>query len=180
MKIEIGFSALFDDLAPEISIAFNNEIIVNSDFLFTTGMVTSETNDLKYVSFNVKKQNLNKINILKINALNMHLLKQDNPKFGFCIEYLNIDLIDISYFTQKGKISCPIPNNNINSSYITDYLRPQNKMHELKTINNQLMHVRQGDYINFVDMPESYYEFEFGYPIYNWLFDMNFGDIFTN
>jgi hypothetical protein len=115
-------------------------------------------------------------NSIKISASNLI----EGDQHGFTVDQIIVDSIDMMYFTTVGKIVCYIPNNDINSSYVTEYLKPQNKLNEIFTLNEKLVHVRVGKWENFVCMPNSYFEFNFNSPIYKWLYTSEFKDVFSS
>jgi hypothetical protein len=169
----IGFTCKTNTATkPEVMITVNDKVVVESEVLNYAGNFDDASPKLHYIEFNTEKVDCTSIKIHELNITNKNKADGD---FGFCVAQLVIDYVDVSYFYQGGTVVSPIPSNSIDDGYVTSYLQKEDRMHELVNINGQLMHRREENYANYVNMPNSYYEFAFQNSIYAWLFKNNFG-----
>jgi len=147
---------------PSVSVILNDEVLLNSVNL-------SKVNSHGIYTMNFNCDNVNKENTLKILANDISSDPGDNH--GLKIDTIRIDNIDMSYFTKYGTVYRPI----YDESYINNYIIPNNKMDEIKYKDGMTYHIVSGDYVNYINSINSYYEYKFTTPIIEWLYDIQFG-----
>jgi len=176
MQISLGFtqnSAAGEK--PRVNIMLNDQVLMNNLLLDNCGCVDDPTAKIQYVTMDSDIDNsVNQEHILKIQGLNLfEYLKTSNTDFGFQVRCLELNGIDMEYFSKVSAAYNPI----IDIGYIKNYLEPNDKLCELELINGRLMHVVRGEYANYVNHQGGWVEFKFKTPLYNWLLDINFGNL---
>lgn len=178
MNVRIGFSCKsHSSVKPIIRIDCNNRVLISSETLSNASEMDNESPTLHYVNFDIANV-LQESNTIKVSELNItHDLKSEG-EFGFRVDHIIIDNIDISYFYIGGTVHAPIPNNDINDGF-AQYLINNNKGDAIIDVNGNLTFVESGEYVNYVNMPLGHFEFTFKSPVYQWLLSQNFGYSFT-
>jgi len=164
MKFEIGILPFHkkDYAIPSITILLDKQYIMSSELL------TNHSSGICTFIFEYSCSN-NAQHYLEIIADNISSDAGDNH--GFSVVSIIIDDVDTSYFLRNGTVYTPI----YDTSYIKNYIKPNNLIHELMMIDTNVFQVSSGEYVNYVNSTNGVYKFTFETPLYKWLYDIQFG-----
>lgn len=173
MKFRIGFTANTNcHLTPIVDICVDGKniqrVVLNQ---------CSRTEDLsaeiQYVDINAAiDDRVTGSHLLSIHATNITDEHKQNGDFGFQIRYIEINQVVLDWFSKSTTTYNPV-----DDGYVNNFIKPNNKLHEIQTINNQLVHVVHGQYANYVNMPNGWFELTFDTPLYNWILNNFFGNL---
>jgi|SaaInlV_150m_DNA_3_1039698.scaffolds.fasta_scaffold12277_4 hypothetical protein len=142
------------------------EVILNDHILLATNLNNVNSHGIHTITFD---HPLDVVNTLKI--IGTDISKDPGDNHGFTIVSIMIDNIDLSYFSRYGTVYRPI----YDDSYIDNYIIPNNKLNEISTINGSKFHIESGNYVNYINSSNGFYELVFETPINRWLHRMHFG-----
>jgi hypothetical protein len=175
MQIKLGFTINSHcEQKPIIAVSVDNVLVIDSLLLANCGNVNDLDAVMQILNFNVDIDDTTPgTHIIKIQGLNLFDEYKTYGDFGIQVRYIEINEINFEYFFKQFVAYNPIQD----QGYVDNYLIPQNKLHELEVINNQLMHVTRGDYANYINLKNGWIDIKFQTPLYNWIIDNDFGAV---
>ena len=175
MQIKLGFTVNSTcEQKPIIAVSIDNEVVIDSLLLANCGKVDDLNALMQILNFNVDiNDTIPDTHFIRVQGLNLFDEYKTYGDFGIQVRYVEINGINLEYFFKQFIAYNPIQD----QSYVDNYLRPQNKLHELEVINNQLTHVTRGDYDNYINLKNGWIDIKFQTPLYNWIIDNNFGSV---
>lgn len=173
MKAKIGFTANTScHEAPIVDICIDDRVLKRV-LLNRCGRSDDPAAKIQYVNIDL---NLNdqtcSTHILSIRAVNISNDVKLNGDFGFQVRYVEINQVIIDWFSKSTTTYNPVTD-----EYVRSYIEPNNKTSEIQVLNNQPIHVLHGQYANYVNMPNGWFELVFDTPLYNWVLGNFFGNL---
>jgi hypothetical protein len=176
LKFEFGFCVRrTDNDTPCIKIDIDNVTVVDKYFLNSAGSVDDLNAAMQWITINSSIADcVVSQHSIRVQALNIDDSKKTCGDFGFQLRSIRINDVILEHFSRNSVVYNPI----LYSSYITDFLEPNNKTCEIEYIDNHAYHVQRGDYANYVNSKDGWFDMTFKTPIYNWIaVDNNFSAI---
>jgi hypothetical protein len=173
--IDLGFAVnSCVDQYPIINVELDGVQHINNLILDKAGKVDDPLAVLQQVILNV--DNTDGHHCLRIQSVNISEDFKNHSDFGVQLRSVKINGTDLEWFG-KGTISFnPVPG----PGYIDHYVLTHNLMHEIEEHNGILVHVRRGDFANYINLPNGYIELNFVTPLYQWFLKNNFGTLTQN
>ena len=163
------------DVYPCIQILIDQVSIIDELCLNQAGSVDNPTANIQWVTIQSPiADNILAEHTIKVQALNINDSVKNQGDFGFQVREVHINGIFLENYCQNSTVYKPIYSPN----YISDFLQPANKLNEIEYINNYPYHVERGEYANYVNSKNGWFELKFKTPLYNWIaVENNFGAI---
>ena len=172
MLIDLGFAVnTCLDQYPIIDIELDGVQHTNNLTLDSAGKVDDPMADLQRVILNV--DSTDGPHCLRIQSVNISEDFKTHGDFGFQLCSIKINNIDLEWIWKPTVSYNPVPN----KGYIDHYIVPQNLAHEIEEHDGALVHVRRGDFANYINLPGGYIELDFFTPLYQWFLSNNFGNL---
>jgi hypothetical protein len=158
---------------PCVQILIDENSVIDKLYLDQAGTVDDLAATMQWVTINSTiADHVASQHTIRVQALNIDDSKKTCGDFGFQLRSVRINDVILEHFSKNSAVYNPI----LHSSYITDFLEPNNKLCEIEYIDNRAYHVQRGDYANYVNSKDGWFEMTFDTPLYNWLtVDNNFG-----
>lgn len=159
------------EVAPEIAIYYNDELKKNKIQLSECGSVDDPEAKMQSVIIEIddSKEKIQD-HFFKIQSLNIDNKYKTTSDFGFQLRSVIVNGTDLRYYIIDSTSFNPA-----DPSYIENYLKSANKLHELETIGGSQVHVNKGMYANYVNLTGGWLELKFQTPLYYWIVRQNFG-----
>ncbi len=172
MLIDLGFAVNTSvNHYPAINIELDSTRYITNLALDKAGKVTDDNADLQRVIFNANIAD--ELHKLKIQSTNITETFKSQGDFGIQLRSIRINEVDLEWFWKPTISYNPVPD----SGYIDNYIIPKNLEGEIEEHNGILMHVRRGDYANYINLPGGYIELDFVTPLYKWFLSGNFNNL---
>ena len=172
MLLDLGFAVNTSvDQFPTVDIELDGVHLVTDLILDQAGTVDDHTADLQRVILNAN--DTNGTHRLKIQSTNINENFKTHGDFGFQLRSIKINGTDLEWFWKPTVSYNPVPN----QGYIDHYILPQNLAHEIEEHDGVQVHVRRGDFANYINLPNGYIELDFVIPLYQWFLSNNFGNL---
>ena len=174
MNIELGFAINTSvDEYPIVKITVDNIVVVDNLPLNQASEVGDDFSQLQFYSFDTDISDTEiKKHVIKVHGLNILPEYKINGDFGFQTRAIKINNVILDQFIKPG-----ITYNTIdNFDYISNFMIPNNLLHELESVKGELMHVSRGYYANYVNSNNGWFELNFETPLYNWIARNNYGE----
>ena len=173
LKFKFGFCVRrTSNDTPCIKIDIDNVTVIDNYYLNSAGPVDDSNATMQWLTVNSSiADNVISEHTIRVHALNIDDSKKTCGDFGFQLRSIRINDVILEHFSKNSVVYNPI----LHSSYITDFLEPNNKTDEIEYIDNRACHVQRGDYANYVNSKDGWFEMKFKTPLYNWIaVDNNF------
>jgi hypothetical protein len=175
LRIELGFCIRTQiETVPEVMVKLNDQDLTGAIALQDAGLVDDLAAPMHWVKILTDFDETQKNGyLLKVLALNIDENHKVDGDFGFQIRSIRINGVILEHFLRPGRTYNPIQH----YSYVTNFLEPNHRLDEIEILDGVLMHVESGNYANYVNSANGWFELDFSTPIYNWIVDNNFGDL---
>lgn len=174
LTIDLGFCVRQGNntLWPCVDVIFNQQTMITNLILNLAGSVDDPSANMQWVHLDTSEfDSDSKKHCLKVYEKNIASADKTLGDFGFQIRSIRINGVIMEQFLRPSQVVNPV----LEQSYIDEFIRPQQRTHEIKPYRNGLAHIEQGDTANYVNSPGGWFEFNFETPLYQWIVANNFG-----
>jgi len=175
MKIKIGFTTKKSVLEhPIVSISVNNVLVIPELELDACGSADDPSAEIQYVTIDsdIRDDQIEN-HCIRVTGLNLFDKYKVAGDFGVQIRYIELGPVNLDYFTKDLIAYNPIQD----LAYVTNYLEPEQRTHELVYIEGKQVHRTQGEYADYINLQDGFIELHFCTPLYQWLLSHDFGHL---
>lgn len=174
LTFEFGFCIRSNNATvPCVKLEIDQVTLVDEYYLTEAGSVDDLDANMHWINIDsLITDQITAQHTIKVYALNNHDDNKIYGDFGFQLRSIRVNGIILEHFLRPGVVYNTITH----PSYITEFLQPNGRLHEIEYIDAQPYHVEKGDYANYINSKGGWWEMTFSTPLYKWIaVDNNFG-----